>query len=280
MTSVLALCLALAGLVPASADPIASLQLVEQQSSFGAVLANHLRRALGGLDALPSGKGNTMVPGVFVTLGLDRMDVFEDTYAALQNGRPDPTPAPDCASGCPAAFYDAMRSVWLQAAVETTKLGVELPGAVYIAAHRALPVETLLDAAYAAAESRPASPPRLGLVVDSPAGGLRAQPFFLLPPRGLELQAGSAALGLTIEASPGRLRVTGSESTLGAGKAATELAQLRGILATVKKRNPGKDAAIVIPGEGMTVGQLVDLLTLVRSEFEHVVLSRGQPLVY
>ncbi|MCA9710877.1 MAG: hypothetical protein KDK70_33855, partial [Myxococcales bacterium] len=181
---------------------------VERLQGFSTVVVNHVNEVLG-TENLPVASGGGLEPGVLVTVGLDQVQIFDRRVAALQGGQlVDTTIAAECESGCPAVLYDAFARSWLEAAVESTAFAVEIPQRVLLAVHRELPARTLLQAAYAASETRPGQPPQLALLVNDTRGSLRAQPFFLVPPRGLVMRQGSAALGLTVEVSPGVYRVS------------------------------------------------------------------------
>jgi len=258
----------------AASEPVS----VSRLSSFGSIVSTHVEQAIGA-NSVPLGNGLDLAPGVFVTVGPTRLDVFDRTIVPLQEGKVmDPAAAPACLSGCPAFFYDAIQFEWLRLAVESASLSVEIPTLVHIAAHSDIPAMTLLMVAYAAAESRPVLPPRMSLLVNSAGRGLRSQPFYLLTPGGIELQQGSAALGLTIRAVDGEFEVTGADSGLGQSRRAQTLAGLQSILASVKKRNLGKDTAIVVPSDTMSTAELVRLMTSVREYFSRIVLSAGQEL--
>lgn len=246
---------------------------------YPTMVANHVNRAFG-TENLFGANGVPLTPGLFLTLGVDRLDVFDKPALALQNSLPQSlNPAAACQSQCLEAFYDVLNRAWLQLAVEAATLSIEIPATVHIAAHRSAKARMVVDLAYAAAESRPAVPPNLSLIVNASGRGLRGQDVFLLPPRGLELQQGSAALGLTIEAQGSGFRVTGADPSLGREKRVKSLTALRKLLLSVKKRNPGKNAVIIVPDADMTAGRLLAVIVQVRDEFDHVILSLGQDVI-
>lgn len=246
---------------------------------FEAVLLAHLQHSIG-TEVLPTTAGGAIEPGMFVTIGLDRVQAYDHDVSRLQGGRViDEVGAEECARLCPASLFDAFQAEWLFAAIEGTQRTVEIPNRVLFAAHGQLPALTLLDVIYAAAASRPTRPPELALVTNGAGRGLRSLPFFVLPPRGLELGQGSAALGLTIQFSRGRYRVRAEDSGFAGDNRVQGLTALRATLREAKKRFPNKEAVILIPEEGVTVSDLVETISAVRAEFPRIVLSAGQDVI-
>ena len=215
---------------------------------------------------------------MFVTMTLDRLYVFDQQKMKLRNGRvADRTVAPECRSRCPATLYDAFQYEWLKLAVEGAGLAVDIPVNVHLAAHNRLPARTLIEAAYAVSETRPAVPPTLSILVNAPGRGLRALPIYLIPPEGLELQQGSAALGLTIEFGQGIYKVNASDPGFARESRVKRLSQLRLALIQLKKRYPNKQTVILIPDDTVSVGQLLQLIGVaVSADFTRIVLSQGQ----
>jgi hypothetical protein len=251
---------------------------LERLQGFTTVVVNHVDDAMGG-DQLPTADGGGIEAGMLVTVTLDGVQIFDRSIAALQQGRvADATIAAECQSGCPAVLYDAFGRSWLEAAVESTSFAVEIPARVLLAVHRDLPAATLLQVAYAAAETRPVQPPRLALLVSNTRGSLRALTFFLVPPRGLQLRQGSAALGLTIEVAPGRYRVTATDPRYARENEVESLGLLRGLAREIKKRYPSKETVILVPKEGLSTRELIDVAAAVQDSFPRVVLSAGQEL--
>ncbi len=252
---------------------------LDRITSFSNVVVNHINTSIG-TESLPLGVGVAVDPGVFVTIGRDKIEVFDEDAAALQDGVvTDSTAAPECRSGCPAVLFDAFQYAWLKMAVESSYLEIDIATRVLLAAHANVPAQTLIMTAYAAAETRPGAVPTLSVLVNMAGRGLRAQPVFLLPPQGLELQQGSAALGLTIEFDNDGFLVSGSDATLGRGKKGKSLTDVRRILEAVKKRHPGKDSVILVPRAGITVGQLMALVQAIRTSYPRIVLSLGQDVI-
>jgi len=248
----------------------------EQLAGFSTVVVNHVNDALG-TENLPVGVGVTVEPGVFVTMPLDRMQIWDTDVLRLEQGRlTDTTGASECASGCPAAFFDAFQRTWLELAVEASTFNVEIPARVLFAPHHETPAVTILQAAYAAAETRPVQVPYLGILVNSSRGGLRTVPFSLVPPRGLEMRPGSAALGLTIHMEGSTLAIGSAESRDNALRRVASVAALPPVLREIKKRYPGKEAVIIVPDQKATIGEVIRLATVCSEEFPRLVLSAGQ----
>lgn len=259
-----------------SADDGAPIQAFERLPGFSAVVLSHVT-AIMGLDVLPAANGFPLEPGLFVTLTLDRVQAADRDVIPLRDGRiVDTVAAAECGALCPASIFDGFQAEWLALAIESTQRTVEIPGNVVLAAHGRLPVSTLLATAYAAATSRPLRPPNFALVLASPGRGLRGQPFFVLPPRGLRLDQGAAALGLQVRFGRNAFSITAEDPQFNRDLRARDTAGLRALLREVKKRYPGKQAIILVPDETVTVADLVQVMVAVRAEFPRIVLSAGQ----
>jgi hypothetical protein len=262
---------------PADAPPPES--TFDRLPGFAAVVQSYVTANLG-LDVLPNGEGVALAPGVFVTIGLDRVHVFDREVGRLADGRSnDGAAARECVGQCPASLFDAFQAEWLALAIESTQRGVELPSRVVIAAHNRLPAFTLLEAVYALASSRPIRPPELALVLGSPGRGLRGQSFFVLPPQGLELGQGSSALGLQLDFGHGRWLLRGEDPRFVREVRVNDSARLVAALRDVKRRYPSKQAIILVPDDTVTVGDLVVTMSAVRAEFPRIVLSAGQDVI-
>ncbi len=250
---------------------------IERLSGFSSVVSNHVERVLGSAN-LPTGNGAAVDPGMFVTIGLDKMHVFDHESLPLNQGRiAERTVAPECRSKCPAALFDAFQYEWLRLQVESASMATRVPTVVHLAAHARLPATTLIEVAYAAAETRPVVPPRLSVLVAMPGRGLRSLPVHLLPPEGLELQQGSAGLGLTIELGHDKYRVRAADPAFAKEARLQRLSQVRTLLVDLKKRYPNKEAVILVPDDSVSVGQLLQLIEVVLgSQFSRIVLSSGQ----
>ena len=251
---------------------------LERLQGFTTVVVNHVNDAMGS-DQLPTADGGGIEAGMLVTATLDRVEVFDRRVAPLQQGRVvDTTIAAECRSSCPAVLYDAFGRSWLESAVESSTFAVEIPTRVLLAVHRDLPAATFLQVAYAAAETRPVQPPQLVLLVNNARSSLRGLRFFLVPPRGLELRQGSAALGLTIKISPGQYHVTATDPRYARDHEVSALGPLGALAREIKKRYPSKETVVLVPGDGVSVKELVDVAAAVQDSFPRLVLSAGQEL--
>lgn len=251
----------------------------ERLPGFATIVMSHVGASLG-LGVLPGAEGFALEPGLLITLGLDRVQVFDRDIARLQDGRiQDTVAAPACARRCPISLFDAFQAEWLSLAIEGSERSIGLPNSLVIAAHGRVPASTLLATAYAAASARPLRPPTLALVLGSSGRGLRGQPFSLLPPQGLELGQGSAALGLQLAFTHGCYELGAEDPSAVRSLRTDNLASLRATLHEIKKRHPGKQAIILRPMDGVTVGELVEVMAAVRAEFPRIVLSAGQDVV-
>lgn len=252
---------------------------LERLQGFTTVVINHVNDAMGGSEQLPTADGGGIEAGMLITATLDGVEVFDRRVAQLQQGRVvDTTIAAECQSSCPAVLYDAFGRSWLESAVESSTFAVEIPPRVLLAVHRDLPAATFLQVAYAAAETRPVQPPQLLLLVNNTRSSLRALTFFLVPPRGLELRQGSAALGLTIKVSPGQYHVTATDPRYARDHQVAALGPLGALAREIKKRYPSKETVILVPGDGVSVKELVDVAAAVQDSFPRLVLSAGQEL--
>jgi hypothetical protein len=249
-------------------------------TGFVPVVIHHVNQVMG-TEHLPAGRGQPVLPGVFVTLAPDRMQIYDRDAVPLQAGRVvDAAVSSECLSRCPAAFHEAFHAQWLELAVEAVTFNIGIPTRVLFAAHSDLPMKTFLQAAYAAAETRPIQPPALSLLINSQARGLQAIEFHLLPPQGLEVRRGAgAALGMTIAFGEGHYEVSANDPDYVAPRQLNDVKALRSITRSLKKRYPGKLTVVLVPGETVSVRELVDLITVLREDFPRVVLSQGQPLV-
>jgi hypothetical protein len=252
---------------------------ISRAIGFAAVLINQVNRAIG-TENLPMARGTGVDPGMFVTLGMQGMQVFDHDVVPLQQGRNnDRTAAEECVSGCSALFFDTFQLEWLKLSIEGATLAVRVPERVHIAADANVPMSTFFDAAYAAAESRPVLPPTITILVNAAGRGVRALPVFLLPPQGLEMPQGAAALGFRIRFGSGGIVVDASDPTLGQERRLSDIKQLTAVMKALVKRHPNKDVVVLQPDESVTVGELVQMIEYVRGTFPRIVLSQGQELI-
>ncbi len=266
---------ALTGLAPAD-EPNLTQREFERLQGYSTVVLNHVADGLG-TDNLPSAAGLPLEPGIFVTLMPDRVQIYDRDVVGLAQGRlGEQAAATECVSGCSAAFFDPFQEAWLEAAIESTVHGVEIPQRVLFAVHESVPAQTLVDLAYAGAETRPVAPPSLHLLVSSARGGLRAKRFYMIPPAGLDLRQGSAALGLTVSMSPGRYVIKATDPRFAREQTVRNPEELRRLLADVKRRYPGKETVIVVPDAQISVGEMMRAVASIEAGFPRTVLSAGQ----
>ena len=83
-------------------------------------------------------------------------------------------------------------------------------------------------------------------------------------------------MGLTITLDADGYQVWASDPELSTARRVRDLRGLALVIGRLKKRNPGKAAAILVPAPGVTVADLMKVVIEVRSEFPDVVLSAGQ----
>lgn len=261
-------------LAAATSEPGAAGSTPLARGDFAAVIDRHVAQTLG-RGVLPTGHGNPIVPGLFVTVGRERVDIF-DRQAFSSEAVADPGRSGPCRSGCPAAFFEAFQWEWLRLAGESAMIGVEIPTTVHFTVDRSSSAQRFVAVAYAAAESRPVVPPNLSLVVEADGRGLQSQPFFLVPPAGLGLQRGAAVLGLTLTVDADGFEIRALDTSVGPTRV-TSLDEVRSILAQVKKANPGKNAVILVAGNSSTVEQLAGAIQIARSSFERIVLASQPP---
>ena len=245
---------------------------------FATVVVTHLNATLG-TENLPAAQGTPVPAGLLVVLEMERVHVFDHNVATLQQGRVrDAAPDPDCKSGCPRALFKPLQGEWLRLAQESRAHSVEIPSNVLLAAHRDLPGQTLVQAAYAVAESRPIQPPNLSLLTNGGPAGLRGLPFHLVRPGGLGLPPGSQGLGLTVTISGAGFTVTAADRGFGRTLQAADLPKLVAILKDIHKHYPGKEVIVYRFADGGTVGKLVEVVAAVRDLFPRVVLNDDEPI--
>jgi hypothetical protein len=250
----------------------------EQLQGFSGILTAHIGRVMG-VDKLPAAMGAPLEPGLFVTVTPERVMSFDTNVASLSAGRvTDAAVAAECRSGCPAVLYDGFLAAWLDMAVESSALGTDMAGRVVFAAHADVPAKTLLQVAYATAETRPSAPPVLALALNGGQAGVRVQPFSLIPPGGMDLPASTAALGLTVEADAGRYKVKAASAQFNRELEAADARGVAAIVDDIKRKFPSKEALVIAVGESITVGELVSLIVAVRGRYSRIVLNLGQPL--
>ncbi len=269
-------------LATATAASSAAPEGFEELEGFDAIVLNQVNEVLG-VDRLPAGMGLPVEPGVYAVITQDRLTIFDKAVAGIEGGRQfvgADQVASESESGCPLSVFDAFYLVWSRVVDEARVSALDIPTRVLLAADAALPAKLLVQTAYAAAETRPMTTPNLYMLVNGGRAGLRARPFFLLPPKGLLLPSGQRPLGLRVTMKGGdRFSVSAASPKFGRVVEAASGAELLNILQDVKKRNPGKEVLIIDVSEGGTVGDLLKVITLAQEEFSRVVFALGQNVV-
>jgi hypothetical protein len=246
---------------------------------FDSILLTQIN-ALFGSENLPLANGSRIEPGMYVTVSPQQALIFDTKIIDLQAGVVPAAPASrECKSGCKTSLWSPFRQVWLRALEEAQAYTLEIPARVLFAAEASVPAKTVVELAYAAAETRPSGPPNFSLMVNGGNAGLRARTFYLLPPGGLRVAPGDNALALRI--------------TLGAGEAFTISAahprfaptvqgvgwkDLAAQLVAVKKQYPNKESVIIDVGDDATIGDVVNTMLAAQKQFPTVVLTNGIPV--
>lgn len=236
--------------------------------------------ALFGSENLPQASGTSVQSGATITVSAQQLLIYDEKLADLEAGRLPAGPASrECKSGCQQLLWVALRRMWLQALEEAQRFSLEVPGRVCLAVEASVPAETLVELAYAAAETRPGQPPSFSLLVNGGNAGLRARDFLLLPPGGLRVAPGDGALGLRVvlgaEAS---FRIDAVDPRFARTVTGTGWSELRRELAAIKKRYPNKATLIFDVGADASVADLVAAMVAAQKAFPRVVLAAGQPL--
>ncbi len=271
---ILALILALSNGPASDAEPASSRTSgFETLTGFSTVLLAHINATLAS-ENLPVGMGVPVEPGVFVTLTRDRAMVFDESIVML--GKQRMVPAPECKSGCSSSFFEAFQRLWLDLAIESQALELQLPGRVLFAADALAPAHVLIDLAYAVAETRMGQPPQMAIVLNAGPAGLRSLPFFLLPPEGLTLRFGDRALALTVTVEAAAFVLRSADPRMSRDIRVANRSELDALLRDVRRQHPGKTSIIIEAGRDATVKDVVGLALHVREEFTTLVLSAGQ----
>ncbi|NVB38626.1 hypothetical protein G6O69_12365 [Pseudenhygromyxa sp. WMMC2535] len=250
----------------------------EVLQGFDTVLLTQIN-ALFGSENLPTANGATVEPGLYVTASPQELQLFDQKLLDLQDGVVPPGPASrECKSGCKAVLWAGFRRVWLTTLEEAQLLAVEVPSRVVFGLEASVPGKTLVELAYAAAETRPGVPPNFSLLVNGGNAGLRARPFYLLPPGGVRVAPGDSALGLRVTLGAGEsFEISAAHPRFTPKITGTGWKDLAAELAKVKKRYPNKGAIIIDVGEG-TVGDVVMVMVAAQKHFAEAVLTDGVPV--
>jgi hypothetical protein len=251
----------------------------ETLQGFDAVLLTQIN-ALFGSENLPLGNGGTVEPGIYVSVTQQQALIFDDKIIDLQAGVVPPGPASrECKSGCKSSLWSPFRRMWLHALEEAQTFTLEVPARMLFAAEASVPAKTIVELAYTAAETRPGGPPAFALLVNGSNAGLRARPFFLLPPGGLRVAPGDSTLGLrvTLGASEA-FTISAADPRFAPNIEGVGWKELSAQLVGVKKRYPNKQALVIDVGDSATIGDVVMAMIAAQKQFGTVVLTNGLPI--
>ena len=263
---------------PSLADIIQAQAAPETLNGFDTVLLTQIN-ALFGSENLPQANGGTVAPGLYVTVSPQQTLIFDEKIADLQSGVIPPSAASrECKSGCKAVLWAGFRRVWLAAVEEAERLALEVPVRVIFGAEASVPAKTLVELAYTAAETRPGNPPSFSLLVNGGNAGLRARPFFILPPGGIRVSPGENILGLRVTLGAGeRFEISAAHPRFSPNVSGTGWKDLANQLAAIKKRYPNKGVLIIDVGDG-TVNDVVMVMLAGQKQFSNFVLTDGVPV--
>jgi hypothetical protein len=249
----------------------------EQLKGFETVLVNQINTDVGS-TRLPTAMGYPVEPGVYATLGMNVASIYDRQVATLNGGTlANTVAAKNCRSGCSAVFYGAFRRAWMELREEADGLQLDVPTRLMFAADSQLPAATLVDASYAASEARPMQPPALYLLLNSGKAGLRARPYYLMPPGGLRSEAGDRLLGLRVRIEMGgRFQMSAIDPRFPRNTSGTGPEELKAVFKDIKKRYPGKETIIIDAGPGTNVGDIVSVMAIAAEPFPNVVLAASK----
>lgn len=249
----------------------------EQLSGFSEVLSVQIEKAIG-TGKLPDATGYPVEPGVFVTMSLDEVRIFERPVASLKNGRVDEKKiAKSCRSGCPWAFWAAFSDQWRRQARTRARSGFEHPKRILWACHENLPAHTMIQSAYAAMETWPESnPPSLYLLTNAGAGGTRARFFYLMPPEGLPKIETDIALGLRVHiSSGGQYRISARSGAFAFAGDVQGISALTHQFGEIKRKYPGKDSLILEVEPDVTTQELATVMGASLELYPRLILSQS-----
>lgn len=264
---------------PSIADLIRAQATPEFLQGFNTILLTQIN-AIFGSENLPVANGGPVQPGIYVTVSPDDLLIFDSKAGEIHDGLVAPGPASrECMSGCRASLWSAFRQVWLQALEEAQLLALDIPNRILFAVEASVPAKTLVELAYAAAETRPGEPPVFSLLVNGSNAGLRSRAFYLLPPRGLRVSPGDNVLGLRVALGPAEsFSISAAHPRFAPNVEGTGSKQLAAELARIKKTWPNKTTMIIDVGEDATVGDVVMAMVAGQKHFPGTVLTLGLPV--
>ena len=251
----------------------------ETLQGFDTVLLTQIN-ALFGSENLPLANGSSVQPGIYITISPKQLLIFDEKIMDLQGGSvPDSPASRECKSGCKASLWSPFRKIWLRALEEASTYTLEVPGRVLFAAEASVPAKTLVELAYAAAETRPGAPPSFDLLVNGSNAGLRARPFHVLPPGGMRVSPGDNSLGLRVTLGAGEaFKIDAAHPRFAPTIEGVGFKELATQLVGVKKRYPNKTIVIIEVGDDATVNDVVYAMVAAQKQFPNVVLTDGLPV--
>ncbi len=264
----------------------------EQLQGFNTVVLNQVNEVFGS-EHLPAMAGLPVEPGMYVTISDTRTFIFDrlaatisdnryvdpdvDAYKATRQKKEGDRTGLECRSGCSRTVFDAFYAQWRKLVQEGDAIGLDVPVRVLFAIDGQLPARLLIETAYAASESRPLSPPRLSMLVNAGAAGLRARPFSILPPSGLIVDPGQRILGLRAKFSEsGKLVVTAADPRFGRTLEVATPEELRRVLKDIKRRYPAKETLIIDVNSATTVNDVAGVINASQEYFPRIILTDGR----
>ncbi|PRP91815.1 hypothetical protein ENSA5_52520 [Enhygromyxa salina] len=264
---------------PSLAELIRAQTAPETLQGFDTVVLTQINASFGS-ENLPLANGGSLEPGIYVTVSPQEAMIFDEKIMDLQDGVVPPGPASrECKSGCKASLWSPFRNVWLRALEEAQTYVLEVPSRVLFGAEASVPAKTLVELAYAAAETRPGQPPSFSLLVNGSNAGLRARPFYLMPPGGMRVSPGDNALGLRVTIGAGEtFTISAAHPRFSPNIEGVGWKELAKQLVAVKKRYPNKGTIIIDVGDDATVGDVVMVMVASQKQFPTVVLTDALPV--
>ena len=248
----------------------------EMLQGFDTVLLTQIN-AIFGSENLPVANGGPVQPGIYVTISPQQLLIFDAKVGDLDGGVVPPGPSSrECKSGCKVLLWSAFRQVWLRSLEEAQSFVLEIPVRVLFAAEASVPAATIVEVAYAAAETRPQEPPGFALLVNGSNAGLRTREFYLLPPGGLRVSPGDNVLGLRVTLGRDEsFTITAAHPRFARAIEGTGWKLLASELTKVKKTYPNKETLIIDVGADATVGDMVMAMIAAQKHFPNTVLTNG-----
>jgi hypothetical protein len=248
----------------------------ETLQGFDTILLTQIN-ALFGSENLPMANGGPIEPGIYVSVSAQQALIFDDKLIDLQAGVVPPGPASrECKSGCKSSLWSPFRKMWLLALEEALAYTLEVPTRVLFAAEASVPAKTLIELAYAAAETRPSGPPSFALLVNGSNAGLRSRTFYLLPPGGLRVAPGDNALALRVKLGAGEaFTISAADPRFSPNIDGVGWKELAARLVAVQKQYPNKESVIIDVGDDATIGDVVMTMVAAQQQFGTVMLTSG-----